>query len=213
MGAPERVDASRSTQRLCVAASPGVGLYAGTPGPKPFASLESRNVALLELGLTRSVLLWGAVNSKVSHVMGGPSCKNFSVLRHREGGPLPVRGPMDLYGLPELSASNRQVVDRDTAWFIRQVWLHAVATAGRKATPPPGVTRLEVGFLLEQPMLVDRYLPSSHALFGEVPNSGILDFGIPMPTKLDCLKSISTRGFQVFDRKADHARNQLITLI
>ena len=159
-----------------------VHLYAGTPGPKPFASLESRNVALLEFGITRSadqdvlkspawrVLLWGAVNGKVSHVMGGPSCKTFSVLRHREGGPPPVRGPMDLYGLPELPASDRQVVDRDTALFVRQVWLHAVATGGRKAAPPPGVTRLEVGFLLEQPMLVDRYLPPSHALFGEVPS-------------------------------------------
>ena len=80
---------------------------------------------------------------------------------HREGGPPPVRGPMDLYGLPELSASNRQVVDRDTALFVRQVWLHAVATAGRKATP---------GFLLEPRMLVDRYLPPSHALFGAVPS-------------------------------------------
>ena len=157
-----------------------VHLYAGAPGPKPFASLESRNVALLEFDIIRSadqdvlkspawrVLFWGAVNGKVSHVMGGPSCKTFSVLRHREGGPPPVRGPMDLYGLPELSASDRQVVDRDTALFVRQVWLHAVATEGRKATPPPGVTRLEVGFLLEQPMLVDRYLPPSHALFGEV---------------------------------------------
>ena len=107
-----------------------VHLYAGAPGPKPFASLESRNVALLEFDITRSadqdvlkspawrVLLWGAVNGKVSHVMGGPSCKTFSVLRHREGGPPPVRGPMDLYGLPEVSASDCQVVDRDTALFV-----------------------------------------------------------------------------------------------
>ena len=84
--------------------------------------LESRNVALLELASTKSadqdvlkspawrVLLdlWGAILDKVSHVMGGPSYKTLSVLRHREGGPPPpVRGPMDLYSLPELSASNR----------------------------------------------------------------------------------------------------------
>ena len=120
-----------------------------------------------------------AVNGTVSHVMGGPSCKTFIVLRHRQGGPSPVHGPMDLYGLPELSAC---MVDRDTALFVRQVWLHAVATAGCKATPLPGVTRLEAISLRRMPCLVKCLVPE------------ILDFGIPMPTKLDCLKSISTGG-------------------
>ncbi|CAE7864216.1 GIP, partial [Symbiodinium necroappetens] len=44
----------------------------------------------------------------------------------------PVRGPLDLYGLPELSAAQRAKVDRETALLCRQIWLHAVATAGRK---------------------------------------------------------------------------------
>ncbi|CAE7509726.1 rrp5, partial [Symbiodinium pilosum] len=113
----------------------------------------------------------------------------MSVLRHRPGGPPPVRSPVDLYGLPTLTTAERTLVDHDTALFVRQIWLHALATAGRKvhfadaasllagrkAQPShsrlrlEGI-RLEVGFLLENPMLVDRYVEPSNPLFGNVPS-------------------------------------------
>ena len=159
-----------------------VHLYAGAPGPKPFSHLESKNVAVLELDITRGsdqdvlrtpswrVLVWGAVQGKVSHLLGAPPRGTFDTHAHENGAVPPVRGPLDLYGLPDLSAAQRAKVDRETALLCRHIWLHAVATAGRKVRPPAGVTRLEVGFLLEHPMLVDRYVPPSHALFGQVPS-------------------------------------------
>ena len=96
---------------------------------------------------------------------------------------------MDLYGLPTLTTAERTLVDHDTALFLRQIWLRALATAGRKvhfadaasllagrkAQPShsrlrlEGI-RLEVGFLLENPMLVDRYVEPSNPLFGNVPS-------------------------------------------
>ena len=158
-----------------------VHLYAGGPGRKPFADLSSGDMAVLELDIRRGsgqdvmkspawrVLVWGAMYGKVSHVLGGPPCRTLSVLRPPPLGPPPVRGLMDLYGLPDLSPADRALVDHDTALFVRQIWLHALSTAGRKVRPPPKA-RLEIGFLLESPMLVDRYVAPSNPLFGEVPS-------------------------------------------
>ena len=191
----------RSRRALLKAPEWAVHLYAGARGRKPFSNLASGDVAVLELDIRRGsdqdvlkspawrVLVWGALNGKVSHVLGGPPCRTMSVLRHRPGGPPPVRSPVDLYGLPTLTTAERTLVDHDTALFVRQIWLHALATAGRKvhfadaasllagrkAQPShsrlrlEGI-RLEVGFLLENPMLVDRYVEPSNPLFGNVPS-------------------------------------------
>ena len=162
-----------------------VHLYAGAPGPKPFSHLESKNVAVLELdiNITRGsdqdvlrtpswrVLVW---------VLSKAKCRIFLVLRcavHLTR-MLMVMALSHLYEghwtymafqICQLHKGRRLIVS-ETALLCRQIWFHAVATAGRKVRPPAGVTRLEVGFLLEHPMPVDRYVPPSHALFGQVPS-------------------------------------------
>ena len=172
----------RSRRTLLNAPEWIVHLYAGPRRPTQFSTLASGDVALLELDITRSadqdvlkdpawrILVWGALNGKLSHLLGGPSCRTFSMLRHKpDGGPLPVRSPEHLYGLPNLCPRDRVLVDHDLALFCRQIWLHALATAGRKARPIKD-HRQEIGFLLEQPMPPDRFLPESHELFGKVPS-------------------------------------------
>ena len=50
------------------------------------------------------------------------------------------------------------------------LWLHALATAGRRVNPStPRVSSL-VAFLLEQPQEVARYMAPENPLVGEVPS-------------------------------------------
>ena len=64
----------------------------------------------------------------------GPACR--SVLRHRPGGPRPVRSPAEPFGLSTLTPSERELVDHDTGLFARMLWLHATSTAGRRVHRP-----------------------------------------------------------------------------
>ena len=74
----------RSRRALLKAPEWVVHLYAGARGRKPFSNLASGDIAVLELDIRRGsdqdvlkspawrVLVWGALNGKVSHVLGGP---------------------------------------------------------------------------------------------------------------------------------------------
>ena len=94
----------------------------------------------------------------------------MSVLRHRPGGPRPVRSLVEPLGLTTLNSDERNLVDHDTGLFARMLWLHALATAGRRVNRPmPHLSSL-VAFLLEQPQEVARYMALENPLVGEVPS-------------------------------------------
>ena len=97
-------------------------------------------------------------------VIGGPPCRTFSILRHR--GPRPLRSRWQPYGLDDLDPEERRLVDRDTGYFCRFVFLHAASTAGRVSNKEE---MREVGFFLEQPADPDEYLDEEHELHGRVP--------------------------------------------
>ena len=92
---------------------------------------------------------------------GGPDCSRD---------PRPVRSPQHPFGLPTLNPDERKLVDHDTGLFARMLWLHALATAGRRVNPSiPRMSSL-VAFLLEQPQEVARYMAPVNPLVGEVPS-------------------------------------------
>ena len=69
--------------------------------------------------------LWElASKGLVVGVLGGPPCRTVSRLRHSFPGPRPLRGRGDRgYGLPGLSAAERDLVNADTALFMKQLGL------------------------------------------------------------------------------------------
>ena len=159
-----------------------VHLFAGSKPHKPLLRLESNGTVVLELDVERSQAqnlyndaLWSlltraAREGRIAAVIGGPPCRTMSVLRHRPGGPRPVRSPQHPFGLPTLNSDERKLVDHDTGLFARMLWLHALATAGRRVNPSiPRVSSL-VAFLLEQPQEVARYMAPENPLVGEVPS-------------------------------------------
>ena len=159
-----------------------VHLFAGSNPHKPLLKLESNGTVVLELDVERSqaqnlyndalwsLLIRAAREGRIAAVIGGPPCRTMSVLRHRPGGPRPVRSPQHPFGLPTLNSDERNLVDHDTGLFARALWLHALATAGRRVNPSiPRVSSL-VAFLLEQPQEVARYMAPENPLVGEVPS-------------------------------------------
>ena len=159
-----------------------VHLFAGSKPHKPLLRLESNGAVVLELDVERSQAqnlyndaLWSlltraAREGRVAAVIGGPPCRTMSVLRHRPGGPRPVRSPQHPFGLPTLNPDERKLVDHDTGLFARVLWLHALATAGRRVNPSiPRMSSL-VAFRLEQPQEVARYMAPENPLVGEVPS-------------------------------------------
>ena len=159
-----------------------VHLFAGSNPHKPLLKLESNGTVVLELDVERSqaqnlyndalwsLLIRAAREGRIAAVIGGPPCRTMSVLRRRPGGPRPVRSPQHPFGLPTLNSDERNLVDHDTGLFARMLWLHALATAGRRVNPSiPRVSSL-VAFLLEQPQEVARYMPPENPLVGEVPS-------------------------------------------
>ena len=159
-----------------------VHLFAGSNPHKPLLKLESNGAVVLELDVERSqaqnlyndalwsLLIRAAREGRIAAVIGGPPCRTMSVLRHRPGGPRPVRSPQHPFGLPTLNSDERNLVDHDTGLFARMLWLHALATAGRRVNPSiPRMSSL-VAFLLEQPQEVARYMAPENPLVGEVPS-------------------------------------------
>ncbi|CAE7231028.1 GIP [Symbiodinium natans] len=159
-----------------------VHLFAGPRPHKTFARLERDGTVVLELDVTQcaahdlnrlslwALLLKAAKDGRIAAVIGGPPCRTMSVLRHKPGGPRPVRSPSEPYGLSDLSASERALVNNDTGLFARMLFSHATATAGRRVHRQSVHHSSQVAFLLEQPQPVDRYLPVGHSLVGEVPS-------------------------------------------
>ena len=159
-----------------------VHLLAGSNPHKPLLKLESNGTVVLELDVERSqaqnlhndalwsLLIRAAREGRIAAVIGGPPCRTMSVLRHRPGGPRPVRSPQHPFGLPTLNSDERNLVDHDTGLFARMLWLHALATAGRRVNPSiPRMSSL-VAFLLEQPQEVARDMAPENPLVGEVPS-------------------------------------------
>ena len=105
--------------------------------------LESADTVVLELDIQRSAAqnvyndsLWSlllrvAREGRLAAVLGAPPCRTMSVLRHRPGGPRPVRSPAEPLGLSTRTPSERELVDHDGV-----VCSHAVVAChlhGRKA--------------------------------------------------------------------------------
>ena len=159
-----------------------VHLFAGSKPHKPLLKLESNGTVVLELDVERSqaqnlyndalwsLLIRAAREGRIAAVIGGPPCRTMSVLRHRPGGPRPVRSPQHPFGLPTLNSDERNLVDHDTGLFARMLWLHALATAGRRVNPSTPRMSSLVAFLLEQPQEVARYMAPENPLVGEVPS-------------------------------------------
>ena len=144
--------------------------------------LESDDTVVLELDIQRSaaqnvyndalwsLLLRAAREGRLAAVLGGPPCRTMSVLRHRPGGPRPVRSPAEPFGLSTLTPGERELVDHDTGLFARMLRLHATSTAGRRVHRPQPHFSSMVAFLLEQPQQVERYMAPGNPLLGEVPS-------------------------------------------
>ena len=138
-----------------------VHLFAGAKSHKPLMKLESDDTVVLELDIQHSaalnvyndalwsLLLRAAREGRLAAVLGGPPCRIMSVLRHRPGGPCPVRSPAEPFGLSTLTTSERELVDHDTGLFARMLRLHATSTAGRRVHRPQPHFSSRVAFLLE----------------------------------------------------------------
>ena len=152
-------------------------LFSGK-GEKPqFRRLEGNGRIVLPIDLENGqdvchpalwkVLVKICAKGKVDAVIGGPPCRTFSILRHRPPGPPPLRSRTHPYGLPQLEAANRDYVNQDTAYFVRHLYLHSLATAGR--VERGDVRTKEVAMALEQPADPDEYLNPETELWGKVP--------------------------------------------
>ena len=153
-----------------------VHLFAGAKSHKPLMKLESDDTVVLELDIQRSaaqnvyndalrsLLLRAAGEGRLAAVLGGPPCRTMSVLRHRPGGPRPVRSHAEAFGLSTLTPSERELVDHDTGLFARMLWLHATSMAGRRVHRLQPHFSSMVAFLLEQPQQVERYMAPGNPL-------------------------------------------------
>ena len=91
----------------------------------------------------------------------GPPCRTMSVLRHRPGGPRPVRSPAEPFGLSTLT-----LVSASYSGPRHGV----VCSAGRRVHRPQPRFSSMVVFLFEQPQPVERYTAPGNSLLGEVPS-------------------------------------------
>ena len=119
----------------------------------------------------RNEVLWALLlklvaSGRVSAVIGGPPCRTFSILRFRQPGPRPLRSRELPYGLKDLEPEEQRLVDQDTGYFCRFVFLHSAATAGRVLNEE--VTMKEVAFFVQQAD-PDEHLEEDNPLYGRVP--------------------------------------------
>ena len=96
-------------------------------------------------------LLEAAVQGLLLAVVGGPNCRTRSVLRHYAPGPRPLRTWEHPYGIPSMTAQEREQVEDDDVMMWRMIFLHTVAAFGRRSVVPGG----KVPFLLEHPLEPD----------------------------------------------------------
>ena len=158
-----------------------IHLYSGKCPKEEFKELCSGSSVVLEIDIQSSsqlnveneqlwrLLSWACANGKVSAILGGPPCRTLSRLRHRTPGPPPVRTRKYPYGWDTQSAKDRAEVIKDTRLFIRMIWLHTLAVAGRIAHPFPGREGdPSVAFVLEQPADPQSYLNKNDPAYAEV---------------------------------------------
>ena len=90
--------------------------------------------------------LWDLASSgKIVGVVGGPPCRTVSRLRHTPPGPRPVRGRGEQgYGRADLTPAEKDLVNSDTALFMKQLGLWERAQQC-------GHLRRKVAFVLESP--------------------------------------------------------------
>ena len=154
-----------------------VHLFAGKQPREEYKYLEKNGYVLLELDIERGsshdimnpavwrALEWAARRGKISGVIGGPPCRTYSLLRYKSPGPAPVRSNDYPYGGWEgQSAADESLVIKDTALYVRMIYLHALSTAGKVVANPSPEQNREVAFLLEQPRDPQEYLPWDHEL-------------------------------------------------
>ena len=120
-----------------------IHVFSGKGSNPAFKSLNVGNSVVIEIDILSSsflnvenqalwdVLTWGSMSGKVAAVIGGPPCKTFSRLRHRQPGPPPVRTREFPFGWDGQPSSERQEMVRDTRLFCRMIWLHSMAVAVR----------------------------------------------------------------------------------
>ena len=100
-------------------------------------------------------LLLLAARGAVRALIGGPPCRTFSALRHRDQGPGPVRGvDVESWGLHSLTQAQQASTDRDSLLFLKMFLLGSVARRAvklhRRKPDAPYLPELFC-FLLEQP--------------------------------------------------------------
>ena len=98
-------------------------------------------------------------------MIGGPPQNTFMLRRSMSPGPEPLRSNTHPYGgWPGQSEGDLNKVNRHTGLFVKMIYLHALATAGRCKRPADSSDIKEVGFLLEQPRDPRGYLLFSDPL-------------------------------------------------
>ena len=131
---------------------------------------EASMAEVLEIDLTQSkswdigtnggifaLLLWAASQGKIHAIVGGPPCRTFSLLRHRElqgrnNAPRPVRSAQHLWGLPgQLTRDEEALVRGDNNLILRMVWLWLVAETGLDMCYPRRDRGPAVAFGMEHP--------------------------------------------------------------
>ena len=82
-------------------------------------------------------LLALAKSGAVVSVIGGPPCRTVSACRSKSPGPRPVRSEEHPYGFPDLTNSEREMVEGDSILWLRMMTVYLVAeeTARRRNLP------------------------------------------------------------------------------
>ena len=154
-----------------------VHLYSGKQENPEIMFLERQGFTVLEIDLERGkthdvcnplvwrALEWGARNGRIASVVGGPPQNTFMLRRCMTPGPEAVRSNSHPYGgWYGQSEKERAFVNRHTGLFVKMIYLHALATAGRTVYPAEPNDVKEVGFMLEQPKDPRAYLLYSDPL-------------------------------------------------
>ena len=78
-----------------------------------------------------------AKSGKMVSVIGGPPCRTVSACRSRSPGPRPVRSEEHPYAFPNLTNSEKEMVEGDSILWLRMMTVYIVAqeTAKRKSSP------------------------------------------------------------------------------
>ena len=161
----------RTRKRLWTSSQWVVHLYAGKKQNDEVMFLERQGFVVLELDRERGkshdicdplvwrALEWGARMGRIVSVIGGPPQNTFMLKRHMSPGPEPLRSEDYPYGgWSGQSEKDYALVSKHTGLFVKMIYLHALATAGRCVYPSTPHEVKEVGFLLEQPSDPRSYL-------------------------------------------------------